>query len=52
MIIMEQFIVVIKFGGRPQEKKREMVASAFGKGESASRQTRLTMEDLNYLFKV
>ncbi|XP_074560878.1 LOW QUALITY PROTEIN: helicase-like transcription factor CHR28 [Curcuma longa] len=35
-----------------QEKKREMVASAFGEDESGSRQTRLTVEDLNYLFMV
>ncbi|XP_029116867.1 helicase-like transcription factor CHR28 isoform X1 [Elaeis guineensis] len=35
-----------------QEKKREMVASAFGEDESGSRQTRLTVEDLNYLFNV
>nr|XP_010924058.1 helicase-like transcription factor CHR28 isoform X2 [Elaeis guineensis] len=33
-----------------QEKKREMVASAFGDDESGSRQTRLTVEDLEYLF--
>lgn len=33
-----------------QEKKREMVASAFGEDESGSRQTRLTVEDLRYLF--
>ncbi|XP_038981665.1 helicase-like transcription factor CHR28 isoform X2 [Phoenix dactylifera] len=35
-----------------QEKKREMVASAFGEDKSGSRQTRLTVEDLNYLFNV
>ncbi|XP_064939508.1 helicase-like transcription factor CHR28 isoform X3 [Musa acuminata AAA Group] len=35
-----------------QEKKREMVASAFGEDESGTRQTRLTVEDLNYLFNV
>ncbi|AQL00009.1 helicase-like transcription factor CHR28 isoform X3 [Zea mays] len=35
-----------------QEKKREMVASAFGEDKSGSRQTRLTVEDLNYLFMV
>lgn len=35
-----------------QEKKREMVASAFGEDESGSRQTRLTVEDLEYLFAV
>ncbi|KAJ0965942.1 hypothetical protein J5N97_027080 [Dioscorea zingiberensis] len=35
-----------------QEKKREMVASAFGEDESGSRQTRLTVEDLKYLFAV
>ncbi|URE25963.1 SNF2 family N-terminal domain [Musa troglodytarum] len=35
-----------------QEKKREMVASAFGEDESGNRQTRLTVEDLNYLFNV
>jgi hypothetical protein len=35
-----------------QEKKREMVASAFGEDRSGSRQTRLTVEDLNYLFMV
>ncbi|GAV69203.1 SNF2_N domain-containing protein/Helicase_C domain-containing protein/zf-C3HC4_2 domain-containing protein, partial [Cephalotus follicularis] len=33
-----------------QQKKREMVASAFGEDEHGSRQTRLTVEDLNYLF--
>ncbi|KAL8112980.1 helicase-like transcription factor CHR28 isoform X3 [Apium graveolens] len=35
-----------------QQKKREMVASAFGEDESGSRQTRLTVEDLQYLFNV
>lgn len=35
-----------------QEKKREMVASAFGEDESGSRQTRLTVDDLRYLFTV
>ncbi|KAK9092423.1 hypothetical protein Syun_027334 [Stephania yunnanensis] len=35
-----------------QQKKREMVASAFGEDEAGSRQTRLTVEDLNYLFMV
>ncbi|XP_077219521.1 helicase-like transcription factor CHR28 isoform X2 [Tasmannia lanceolata] len=33
-----------------QEKKREMVASAFGEDETGCRQTRLTVEDLKYLF--
>lgn len=33
-----------------QQKKRQMVASAFGEDESGGRQTRLTVEDLNYLF--
>ncbi|CAN4116623.1 unnamed protein product [Withania somnifera] len=35
-----------------QQKKREMVASAFGEDETGSRQTRLTVEDLEYLFKI
>ncbi|KAF8031266.1 hypothetical protein BT93_D0459 [Corymbia citriodora subsp. variegata] len=35
-----------------QQKKRLMVASAFGEDEKAGRQTRLTVEDLNYLFMV
>ncbi|KAA8519836.1 hypothetical protein F0562_014074 [Nyssa sinensis] len=35
-----------------QQKKREMVASAFGEDETGSRQTRLTVEDLKYLFMV
>ncbi|CAK7350660.1 unnamed protein product [Dovyalis caffra] len=35
-----------------QQKKREMVASAFGEDENAGRQTRLTVDDLNYLFMV
>ncbi|XP_068639756.1 helicase-like transcription factor CHR28 isoform X2 [Aristolochia californica] len=35
-----------------QEKKREMVASAFGEDETGGRQTRLTVEDLRYLFSV
>ncbi|XP_059623124.1 helicase-like transcription factor CHR28 [Cornus florida] len=35
-----------------QQKKREMVASAFGEDETGSRQTRLTTEDLKYLFMV
>ncbi|XP_019162574.1 PREDICTED: helicase-like transcription factor CHR28 isoform X2 [Ipomoea nil] len=34
-----------------QQKKREMVASAFGEDENGSRQTRLTVEDLEYLFR-
>ncbi|KAK2644149.1 hypothetical protein Ddye_019344 [Dipteronia dyeriana] len=33
-----------------QQKKREMVASAFGEDENGGRQTRLTMDDLKYLF--
>ncbi|KAK8642132.1 hypothetical protein V6N13_011491 [Hibiscus sabdariffa] len=33
-----------------QHKKREMVASAFGEDETGVRQTRLTVEDLEYLF--
>ncbi|XP_057962916.1 helicase-like transcription factor CHR28 [Malania oleifera] len=33
-----------------QQKKREMVASAFGEDETGSRQTRLTVDDLKYLF--
>lgn len=33
-----------------QQKKREMVASAFGEDEKGTRQTRLTVEDLEYLF--
>lgn len=33
-----------------QQKKREMVSSAFGEDEAGGRQTRLTVEDLNYLF--
>lgn len=35
-----------------QEKKREMVASAFGEDGSGSHQSRLTLEDLRYLFRV
>lgn len=35
-----------------QQKKREMVASAFGEDEKGSRQSRLTVEDLKYLFMV
>ncbi|CAL5354104.1 unnamed protein product [Camellia sinensis] len=34
------------------KKKRVMVASAFGEDETGSRQTRLTVEDLKYLFMV
>lgn len=33
-----------------QQKKREMVASAFGEDEIGSSQTRLTVDDLKYLF--
>ncbi|CAN7120454.1 unnamed protein product [Brassica rapa subsp. narinosa] len=33
-----------------QQKKRMMVASAFGEDEKGSRQSHLTVEDLNYLF--
>ncbi|XP_073149458.1 helicase-like transcription factor CHR28 isoform X2 [Henckelia pumila] len=35
-----------------QQRKREMVASAFGEDETGGRQTRLTVEDLEYLFRV
>ncbi|XP_050234352.1 helicase-like transcription factor CHR28 isoform X2 [Mercurialis annua] len=35
-----------------QQKKRVMVASAFGEDESGGQQTRLTVEDLKYLFMV
>ncbi|KAJ8432485.1 hypothetical protein Cgig2_012703 [Carnegiea gigantea] len=34
-----------------QQRKRELVASAFGEDETGSRQTRLTVEDLKYLFR-
>ncbi|KAJ3695630.1 hypothetical protein LUZ60_001007 [Juncus effusus] len=34
-----------------QQKKREMVASAFGEDETGSHTTRLTVEDLEYLFR-
>ncbi|EPS73239.1 hypothetical protein M569_01517, partial [Genlisea aurea] len=33
-----------------QERKRKLVASAFGETEKGSRQSRLTVEDLKYLF--
>lgn len=33
-----------------QEKKREMVASAFGEDQTGGNRTRLTVEDLKYLF--
>ncbi|KAL6991016.1 hypothetical protein U1Q18_009139 [Sarracenia purpurea var. burkii] len=33
-----------------QQKKRRMVASAFGEDDTGSHQTRLTVEDLKYLF--
>lgn len=33
-----------------QQKKRMMVASAFGEDEKGSRQSHLTVEDLSYLF--
>ncbi|KAH9604057.1 hypothetical protein KSS87_012266 [Heliosperma pusillum] len=33
-----------------QQKKRELVASAFGEDETGNSQTRLTVEDLKYLF--
>ncbi|KAK4421240.1 Helicase-like transcription factor CHR28 [Sesamum alatum] len=35
-----------------QQRKRKMVSSAFGEDQTGSRQTRLTVEDLKYLFKV
>ncbi|XP_044461541.1 helicase-like transcription factor CHR28 isoform X2 [Mangifera indica] len=35
-----------------QRKKREMVASAFGEDDAGGEQTRLTVDDLNYLFMV
>ncbi|KAK6154702.1 hypothetical protein DH2020_008950 [Rehmannia glutinosa] len=35
-----------------QQRKRRMVASAFGEDETGSRQTRLTVDDLKYLFRV
>ncbi|GFY91839.1 SNF2 domain-containing protein [Actinidia rufa] len=35
-----------------QQRKRVMVASAFGEDDKGSRQTRLTEEDLKYLFMV
>ncbi|CAN6457648.1 unnamed protein product [Victoria cruziana] len=35
-----------------QEKKRVMVASAFGEDERGGRQTRLTEDDLKYLFMI
>ncbi|KAL0328844.1 UNVERIFIED_CONTAM: Helicase-like transcription factor CHR28 [Sesamum calycinum] len=34
------------------QRKRKMVSSAFGEDETGSRQTRLTVEDLKYLFRV
>jgi hypothetical protein len=35
-----------------QEEKRAMVSSAFGEDRSGGHATRLTMEDLRYLFKL
>lgn len=43
---MKIFLVLL------QQKKREMVASAFGEDETGGQQTRLTVDDLNYLFMV
>ncbi|KAL2253214.1 UNVERIFIED_CONTAM: Helicase-like transcription factor CHR28 [Sesamum indicum] len=40
------------FNSLPQQRKRKMVSSAFGEDETGSRQTRLTVEDLKYLFRV
>ncbi|KAL1567364.1 helicase-like transcription factor CHR28 isoform X3 [Salvia divinorum] len=34
-----------------QQRKRRMVAYAFGEGEAGTRQSRLTVEDLKYLFR-
>lgn len=34
-----------------QQKKREMVANAFGEDETGGQATRLTMQDLEYLFR-
>ncbi|KAL6542853.1 hypothetical protein OROHE_010373 [Orobanche hederae] len=34
-----------------QQRKRKMVASAFGENETGTRQTRLTVDDLKYLFR-
>lgn len=35
-----------------QEEKRKMVASAFGEDQAGGSATRLTVEDLKYLFMV
>lgn len=35
-----------------QERKRQIVASAFGENEGGEQKTRLTVEDLRYLFRV
>jgi hypothetical protein len=35
-----------------QEEKRAMVSSAFGEDKSGGHTTRLTVEDLRYLFKI
>ncbi|KAJ8761391.1 hypothetical protein K2173_001522 [Erythroxylum novogranatense] len=35
-----------------QQKKREMVSHAFGEDETGGQQTRLTVEDLHYLFNM
>ena len=43
-------LIVYIFYSSLQQKKREMVSSAFGEDEAGGRQTRLTVEDLNYLF--
>ncbi|XP_042041664.1 helicase-like transcription factor CHR28 isoform X2 [Salvia splendens] len=34
-----------------QQRKRRMVANAYGEGETGTRQSRLTVEDLKYLFR-
>jgi hypothetical protein len=44
----EKFIIFLYL---LQQKKRVMVASAFGEDEMGSHQTRLTVEDLEYLFR-
>lgn len=45
------FHYMMKCFAHLQQKKREMVASAFGEDGTGGKQTRLTVDDLQYLFR-
>jgi hypothetical protein len=52
LLIKVTVILLMDLPFNKQEEKRAMVSSAFGEDKSGGHATRLTVEDLRYLFKI